>query len=248
MRSEGKLNHKSRAPGTVRACAPARVRVMGRRGAAGWAGARAPAGRRPGPRTPRRRMAASAPIAAAPTDPGQVRPPGAPAGTRRPPPPQLGHPPGPPSPGPARGPWVPAEPPCAPFPSGDLGARERPGRVGRERKIEVEKRPQVRHETSGDRDPHSGDSQKEGTDGGDEIREGEQVPREKRGQPLKRDPERKDGDGGGRDKEWGTETERERLKEGRTESQEGIEAQKGDESSDRGRWRVGQVREKMTAL
>lgn len=141
-RSEGKPSRRSRAPGRVRACARARVPVTGHRGAAGWEGAHAPAGRRPGPRTPRRRMAASAPTEVAPTDSGQALPTGAPGGTRRPPPPQVGHPSGPPSPGPAREPWLRAEPPCAPFPSGDLGARKT--RQGREGEGEREKRPRDR--------------------------------------------------------------------------------------------------------
>lgn len=129
-RNEGKPSRRSRAPGRARACARARVPVTGRREAADWEGARVPAGRRLGPRTPRRRMAASAPTAAAPKDSGQARPPGAPVGTHRPPPPQLGHPPGLPSPGSAREPWRPAELPCAPFPSGDL--RDRKTGQGRE--------------------------------------------------------------------------------------------------------------------
>ena len=139
-RSEGKPSRRSRAPGRVQVCARARALATGRRGAAGWEGAHAPAGRRPGPRTPRRRTAASAPTVAAPTDPGRAQPPGVPVGTRRPLPPQLRHPPVPLAPGPVRGPWLPAGSPCAPFPSADLRARERAGRVGRRRKTEMKKR------------------------------------------------------------------------------------------------------------
>lgn len=123
-------------------------------------GARAPAGRRPGPRTPRRRRAASAPTAAALTDSGQAWPSGAPGGTRRPPPPQLGHPPGPPSPGPAREPWLPAEPPCAPFPSGDLGARKTgQGREGEEGR-HGEETPSQRDKSKGRAETHTTEIQK----------------------------------------------------------------------------------------
>lgn len=207
-RNEGKLSRRNRAPGRVRACAPERAPVMGRRGAAGWAEARAPARRRPGPRTPRRRTAASAPTAAAPKDPVQARPPGAPEGTRRPPPPQLGHPPGPPCPGPARGPWLPAEPPCAPFPSGDLRARERPGGAGRKR---WRRDPETEiHEERGDRVHGAEIQRKRGQAGEGEIGGKARTQREEtESQERERDPEREGTDGGGRDRERGTETERE---------------------------------------
>lgn len=234
-------------------CARARALATGRREAAGWEGAHAPAGRRPGPRTPRRRTAASAPTVAAPTDPGRAQPQGVPVGTRRPLPPQLRHPQVPLAPGPARGPWLLAGPPCAPFPSADLRARES-GQGGEEEKDgDEEATPRgERHEERGDGAPHRRDpegggrrevGERPGREGKDPERGGD------RGSERERDPERKDKRRG-----WRTEKgierkgdskrgeDRDAKREMGTETQEGIDTQKGDGSSDRGRWRVGQER------
>lgn len=182
-KSEGRPSRRSRAPGRVRECAPVRALATGRLGVAGWEGARARAGKRPGPRTPRRRTAVSAPTVAAPTNPGRAQPPGVPSGTRRPPPPQLKHPPGPPSPGPARGLLLLAGVPCAPFPSGDLQARERESRVGRKRKIEIKNQLRVaRNARNKGIDPRTAEIQTAGTQkgGGRETGEREQGPRDRR--------------------------------------------------------------------
>lgn len=222
---------------------------MGHRAAVDWEGARAPAGRRPGPRTPRRRKAASVPTAAAPRDLGQTQLPGALGGTRRPPPPQRRYPPGPPTPGSAREPWLPAEPPCAPFPSGDLGARKTgQGRKGEENRDGDGTPASEGHEEREDRNPHNGDPEKEGTDGGGGRPQREGKDPERRGdrgsegeRPIekgqRRGRQRQEGQklikrGGRRCRDrWG-----QRPSKGRR--------QKGDGSSDRGRWRIGQVREK----
>ena len=82
-------------------------------------------------------------------------------------PPQLKHLPGPPSPGPARGLLLLAGAPCAPFPSGDLQARERESRVGRKRKIEMKNQLRVeRNARNKGVDPRTAEIQRAGTQKG----------------------------------------------------------------------------------